>query len=62
MKIHPWIHNDITWCANSAECENTKCFRHTSNQIKEKGRNIYSIAFFKGSVDCPLETETYTKR
>ena len=57
IDIATWIYNDITWCGNSNECEDTKCFRHISNRIPESGPNIYSSALFKGTEDCPSYLE-----
>lgn len=57
-----WIHNDITWCGNSNECDDVKCFRHTANRIPEPGPNVYSYALFKGTEDCPFYFDENLKK
>ena len=57
MDLKTFVHNDITWCANSDACENTKCYRHLFNRIPEEGVNIVTMAAFKGSELCPLREQ-----
>lgn len=47
-----WISDDICWCGNSDECENTECYRHTKNRRPEDG-NIYTAAYLKNTNLCP---------
>ena len=48
-----FIHNDITWCADSCKCKNRDCYRHIANRIIEEGPNIYTAASFNGTEYCP---------
>ena len=47
---------DITFCVS--DCKNTKCERHESHLKNADGRMFYSIAYFKGTEDCPLRKKT----
>lgn len=48
--------DDITFCAS--ECNNKKCFRHSSNI--QKPRYPHSFAMFKNTDTCPLYKKTMT--
>ena len=50
-----WFADDITWCANSDECNMTNCYRNTVNQMDRFG--LHSYAAFKNTVECPLYKE-----
>jgi len=48
-----WILDDITWCGDSEHCSIIKCFRHFSNRRPQPSPDVYSIAFFQKTPDCP---------
>ncbi len=56
-----WLfEDDICWCYNSSDaavgvepCRNKRCFRHLANRVKDSERDIFTIAIFKGTKDCP---------
>ena len=49
-KFETFIHNDITWCANT-DCEHTACFRHMNNRIPEEGCNIFNKYTYGQKID-----------
>lgn len=46
-----WIFDDICWCGNSDECEDTKCYRHFSNRKEKDG--FFTCANLKDTDTCP---------
>ena len=60
-----FFNDDISWCYNSVEenketkiyCNKTKCFRHISNYKPQSFPAIFTVAAFKGTIDCPYFEE-----
>lgn len=51
MMMSSWIHDDITWCAET-DCPNTECERNTVNMMERSG--LHSYAMFRGTEYCPM--------
>jgi len=57
-----FFEDDICWCYNSQEkdefgCDKVECFRHMSNRKPQSQPDIFTVAYLKGTQDCPFEKE-----
>lgn len=46
-----WIHDDITWCADS-DCPLIYCIRNPKNMRDHSG--VHSYAMFRKTDECPI--------
>ena len=50
--MYAWIHDDITWCAESGDCPCINCMRNTVNMVNRNG--LHSYAMFRNTDECPI--------
>lgn len=55
--LYTFIHNDISWCYDSKDCEHKDCFRHLSNRIKENEPDIFTMSSFKNTEFCEYKED-----
>lgn len=49
-----WLFDDdICWCADSWYCKYTQCFRHMSHRKAQPEPDVFTLAAFMGTPDCP---------
>ena len=51
MNLKAWIHDDITWCAES-KCPMINCKRNPKNMMDRTG--LHSYAVFRETEECPI--------